>query len=377
MTDEQFTIDEQLQAADLRQNVAKVLVARTEAIVSDSIAIFPFSGPQPLDARYCSRLGQVLLRLLATAVRDGRLDPRGGLVADLHRLTGERGLPLERLFTFTYLTERTALDELALDENMGATAEPWPLAAQLVRRASFEVLAAYTERVQQEPSDSAVVDRLTTLHTRPVLELVLAKELQRAERHGHTVGLILFDVDKLSEINKAYGYGVGDRVLERMGILMRKYFRQLDWVARHSEDSIAVLLPETPAADVVALADRARATVDERLAFRDHRTEKRVKVTVSAAVVIAYGVPGDPVDVERLMAEAEAALERAKKAGRNQVVRVEIMPGSLSLADAAHYLGSSPTRVRKLVSDQTLPVVQVGRHVRIPRTALEKYKAGR
>ena len=59
---------------------------------------------------------------------------------------------------------------------------------------------------------------------------------------GYAVSLILFDVDRLSEINQQHGYGVGDKVLERLGILIRQYFRQHDWVARHSEDSIAVLL---------------------------------------------------------------------------------------------------------------------------------------
>ena len=79
-------------------------------------------------------------------MRDGRLDARGGFVADLHRVVLERALSMERLFTFAYLTERTALDELALDDALGATSEPWPLVAQLVRRASFDLLAAYTER---------------------------------------------------------------------------------------------------------------------------------------------------------------------------------------------------------------------------------------
>ena len=68
------------------------------------------------------------------------------------------------------------------DETLGATTEPWPLVAQLVRRASFDLLSAYTERAQLEPSDAAVVDRLTTLYTRPLFEAVLAKELERASR---------------------------------------------------------------------------------------------------------------------------------------------------------------------------------------------------
>ena len=79
---------------------------------------------------------------------------------------------------------------------------------------------------------SAIEDALTTLHTRPVLDAVLPKECCRAERFEHWLSMMLIDVDNLSGINKAHGYGVGDRILERMGILLRAYFRQHDWVAR-------------------------------------------------------------------------------------------------------------------------------------------------
>ena len=173
-----------------------------------------------------------------------------------------------------YLTERTVLDELALDEALGATSEPWPLVAQMVRRASFDLLAAYTERAQLEPSETAIVDRLTTLYTKPVFDAVLAKEVERAGRFGYPVSLILFDVDRLSEINEKHGYGVGDKILERLGILVRQYFRQHDWVARHAEDSIAVLLTRTDADQASRLAERVRATVEERLGFTDYRTDR-------------------------------------------------------------------------------------------------------
>src|SRR5258705_127554 len=117
----------------------------------------------------------------------------------------------------------------------GFAEEPWPLVAQLVRRGSFDLLGAYIERIQLEPSEAAIMDRLTTLYTRPMLEAVLAKEVDRAGRFGYPLSLILFDVDHLSVINKQHGYGVGDKILERLGIPIRKYLRQLDWVSRHSE----------------------------------------------------------------------------------------------------------------------------------------------
>jgi diguanylate cyclase (GGDEF)-like protein len=323
---------------DLRQQTSSVLLDRVDVVTADTVAIFPYSGADTLDADYCRRVGLLLTNLLATAVRDGRLDARGGFVADLHRVVLERALSVERLFTFAYLTERTALDELALNDTFGATSEPWPLVAQLVRRASFDLLAAYTEREQLEPSEAAIIDKLTTLHTRPLFDAVLAKELERAGRFGYSISLILFDVDRLSAINQQHGYGVGDKVLERLGILIRQYFRQHDWVARHSEDSIAVLLSRTDADASSSLAERVRATVADRLGFTDHRSDQPVPVTLSAAVINVQVAVGDVIDPERLLADAEAAVERAKQQGRNRVERVDGYSGVLKTDPPAPHL---------------------------------------
>src|SRR5581483_10735134 len=266
---------------DLRQQISALLLDRSNTISWDAVGVFPFtSGTELLDAEYCHRVGMHLIELLAFAIRDGRLEPRSGFVADLHRMVLERSLAIEQLFTFVYLLERTALDEIALSEALGATTEPWPLVAQLVRRGSFDLLASYSTRAQVESTEAAIVDKLTTCYTRTMFEAVLAKELERAGRFGNAVSLILFDVDRLSAINQEFGYGVGDKILERLGILIRQYFRQHDWVARHSEDSIAVLLTRTDPDPASELAERVRATVEERLEFIDHRTDQTVHVTI-------------------------------------------------------------------------------------------------
>jgi diguanylate cyclase (GGDEF)-like protein len=312
---------------DLRQQIAATLVEQADIITADTVAIFPYSGSEELDTEYCQRIGHRLTQLLASAIRDGRLDTRGALVSDLYSVLAERSLSTERLFTFAYLTERTALDELALNDTIGATSEPWPIVAQLVRRASFDVLAAYTERAQLEPAGSTMTDRLTTLYSRVLFDAVLAKEVDKAGRFGHALSIIMFDVDRLSAINEDFGYGVGDKVLERMGILMRTYFRQHDWVARYSEDVMVVLLAQTDPDRAVELAERVRHTVEERLWFTDHRTDRQVPVTVSAAVVNVPVSLGDVIDPERLLQIGEAAVERAKRNGRNRVETVDGSPG--------------------------------------------------
>ena len=359
--------------ADLRDEVARLLLARMEVIVSDSITLVPFSAPQPLDSEYCARLVAALVQLLAAAVREGRMDGHSGLIVDLNRLVAERALTSEGLFNFAYVTERAVLDELSLNERAGTTTESWPLTSQLVRRASFDVLAAFSDRAQQESTLASVTDPLTTLHTRAMMEAVLVTVLQRAERGHWPISLIVFDIDQLSHINQSYGSGVGDRILERMGIQMRKYFRQEDWVFRHGDDSIAVLLAETGTADAMALARRVLDMVDERLRFRDHRTESRVQVTVTAAVVGAQFVTGEPVDPDRMIFEAENALERAKRQGRGNVEYVDVTPRAVSLDIAARYLDCSPEAVQRLLDDGVLKGTATD-PVMITRESVEEFR---
>ena len=311
---------------DLRQQIVAVLLNRADVIAANAAAILPFSADTALDSADCRHVGRLLVGLLGFAVRDGRVDPRGSFLSDLQHVVLNCESPVELLITYAYLVERTVLDDLATDENIGATSKAWTLVAQFIRRASFDVLAAYYEREQSEPGESMMIDRLTTLHTRPLFDTALAKEADRAGRFGIPLSVILFDVDALSQINEDHGYGVGDRMLERLGILIRGFFRQHDWIARYSDDAIAVVLANTDAEYGAELAESVRSTVAERLEFIDHRSDQQARVTLSAAVVNVQARAGDVIDPGQLMAAAEAAVERAKRLGRNRIERVDLTP---------------------------------------------------
>jgi diguanylate cyclase (GGDEF)-like protein len=306
-----------------RSQAARILEKHSEVILNDAVAIFPFAGAESGDQARSANLADLILQLLVVAVRDAELDSRTGRVADLRQVAIDFGLTVRQLFGLVYVIERSALDELALDESFGATTEGWPGIAQMVRRGSFDVLAAVAERITREPDQSALHDSLTALHTRAVMLAALEKEIRRSERFKHPFAMIVVDVDHLAEINAKHGYGFGDRVLERIGIVIRNYFREHDWVTRSSEDAFAILLPETLRADAERLADGLRVTVEERLALRDYRTEEQVQVTVSVAVLIGDGVDSS-VRGDQILRQAEDAVRRAKEAGRNRVEVVEI-----------------------------------------------------
>jgi diguanylate cyclase (GGDEF)-like protein len=364
-------------AGDLRERVADVLIRRSDAIVHDSAAIFPSGADQALDGESSVRLAALLVQLLVACVRDGRIDPRTGLILDLRRLASERNLSADRLFGVAYLTERTALDELALDRALGATTEPWPIAAQLVRRASFQLLAAYADRITHDPSADAVVDALTTLHTRTVVTAALEKELQRVERTSSELAFIVFDVDRMTAINRHHGFGVGDRVLERLAILVRQYFRVHDWVGRYGEDAVCVVLSPAEAGTARTLAERVRDMVEARLVVRDHHSGGQTRVTVSVGVVTVRGVPGDLVPIERVLVEADRAVGRAKKKGRNRVECAAVPPASMTVSQAARFLDLTPADVRRLVASGVLRPITGAKELRIGRIALEAHKRAR
>ena len=311
------------EGAELRELVAKSLEQQAAVIVSDAVAVFPFSGVAARGTESHARIGEVILQLLAGAARAGELDPRSDLVGELRQAAEIGDISIKQLCGLVYLVERAALDELALNESFGATSEPWPALAQIVRRSSFDVLAAFADRLSREPGRDALTDSLTTLHTRAVIVAATEKEIQRAERFLHPFALILIDIDRLAEINANQGFGSGDRVLERLGILIGKYFREQDWVGHYSGDSFAVLLPETQRTHAVVLAERVRATVEGRIALHDYRSEAQVPVTVSVAVVFAESLDRT-MHAEQLFEEAQQAIYRAKLAGRNRVEVVDI-----------------------------------------------------
>lgn len=319
------------EAAELRAHIARSLHGRAEAIVKDAVAVYPFAGMENVGADDRAQLTGLALQLITHAVRDGALTPRHGAVADLGRLAVDKKVGTRLLFTVVYFVERSALDELAVDDSFGVASEPLPALTQIIRRASLDVCAALSEQMNGSAVETVITDSLTTLHTRAIFLAALEKEIHRSERLGHPFAVILIDVDGLADINARHGYGSGDRVLERVGIVVRNYFRETDWVARLGGDTFAVLLPEIQGVNAERLAERMRITVLERLQFHDHRSDQQFPLTISVGVVVAESVDRS-VKAERLVAEAEEALGRAQKAGGNRVERAAAVVAGASVA---------------------------------------------
>ncbi len=179
---------------------------------------------------------------------------------------------------------------------------------------------------------TALVDPLTELSRRHVLEDALRREADRLRRGGGSMAVVMIDLDFFKQVNDAYGHGVGDEVLMRVGRLLRSSARNIDLPARFGGEEFAVLLYDTRLDGALAFAER----------FRAHLRELRVPVPggvvqVTASLGIAVGV--DLVDADVLVEAADRALYRAKSDGRDRMVGVNLAPGATSG-------GSMPPRIR-------------------------------
>jgi diguanylate cyclase (GGDEF)-like protein len=305
------------ESVEPRAHVARILRGRATAIVSDAVGGYPFAGIEHINADDRSALGDLAFQLLTTAVRDGELDAGYPVVSDLGRLAADHDIPIRLLFTLVYLVERSSLDQLAHDESFGVESEPWPALTQLIHAAFLDVCAAAAEHMGRHRH--AIVDPLTTLHTKAVFVAALEKEIQRAERFGYPFAVIMLEVDALDEIRAKHGRGAGDRVIERIGIVLRNYFRETDWVGRLGDATFGVLMPDIQGFNAERHAERIRVAVHERLRLRDHRSDEAYAVTVSVGLLVVAAAER-AMKAALLLEQAVAAVGEARHAGGNQVV---------------------------------------------------------
>jgi diguanylate cyclase (GGDEF)-like protein len=193
----------------------------------------------------------------------------------------------------------------------GFDAEARELARWLAAQGAIALENARLHAVVRE---QAVTDPLTELANRRRFMAALGTELQRAERFGESVALVLADLDNFKSVNDTFGHQTGDRVLASFADVLRERVRDIDLAARLGGEEFAILLPETDMSGGERLAERLRDAV-ERLRLPEAE-EARIAVTASFGVA-AYP---DSANAADLLAAADAALYAAKLRGKNRVV---------------------------------------------------------
>ena len=165
----------------------------------------------------------------------------------------------------------------------------------------------------EEVNRRARTDALTGLPNRREFDQQLGTLIAQADRFGHSVSLIMTDVDHFKNVNDTYGHEAGDQVLKSIAKTLSDTVRQVDVAARFGGEEIAILLPQTSLTGAVELADRLRRQVEAKPIVVGGN---EIAVTISCGVAC---YPDGVLTKEALFAAADRALYDAKNAGRNCV----------------------------------------------------------
>ncbi len=164
----------------------------------------------------------------------------------------------------------------------------------------------------------ANTDGLTGLYNHRYLHERLRQEIERANRYGRQLSLVMVDLDHFKAYNDTHGHPRGDEVLIAIAHTLRQISRSSDVVARYGGEEFTMILPETPLDEARVLAERARRHVESlELAGRDAFTTARVTLSAGIAALCRG------CSQESLIDAADAALYRAKHEGRNRVCAAE------------------------------------------------------
>jgi diguanylate cyclase (GGDEF)-like protein len=193
-------------------------------------------------------------------------------------------------------------------------ADPWPATARRLldgaaREASLALSRASSHRAAET---QASTDALTGLPNRRYFDEFCGL-LARRRRADDAVGVLMIDIDRFKTLNDTYGHAVGDAVLRAVGGAIVGAVREDDVPARYGGEEFVVLLRNPSGTVAVDVGERVRAAV----AGLDLSSVGVPGVSVSVGVAVATA-PDQPIDA--LVREADAALYRAKRAGRDRVV---------------------------------------------------------
>ncbi len=174
--------------------------------------------------------------------------------------------------------------------------------------AMMGLMRARVEKIASRLADDAHTDTLTALANRRSFDARSAHEVSRAFRAGRPLSLIICDLDRFKAINDDLGHSEGDAALQRVAAVIAGSVRSIDAVSRLGGEEFAVLLPDATPIEAWAVSERVRKGISKE--FANHA----VQLTASCGIA-SLQLGADRPD--RLLEDADVALYRAKRAGRN------------------------------------------------------------
>lgn len=187
--------------------------------------------------------------------------------------------------------------------------------AVIASTAGYITLSLYFELEQsrQEIHTLANTDDLTQTFNRRYFFELAERELERSRRNGHSLAIILFDIDDFKRVNDKYGHLAGDFVLHETCQACKGIVRLYDVFARFGGEEFIFLLPDTDEERAKAMAERLRYLISEREVIYN---EMDIHITISVGIAI-FDPRKDTLD--DVINRADSALYQAKKMGKNRL----------------------------------------------------------
>ncbi|MCX7903682.1 MAG: diguanylate cyclase [Caloramator sp.] len=157
--------------------------------------------------------------------------------------------------------------------------------------------------------NTAIIDKLTSAYTRKILDDVLDENIENAEVNGGVFSIVMVDIDNFKKLNDKYGHLLGDKILRKLGEVVKSNIRKNDLFFRYGGEEFLILLPYTNKYDALNLAERIRKKIETNL-FIDGKS-----------VTASFGIASFPEDAEwkeELLEKADKALYVAKEKGKNR-----------------------------------------------------------
>ncbi|MEB3223835.1 MAG: diguanylate cyclase [Candidatus Sericytochromatia bacterium] len=295
-----------------------------------------------------------LLGEVARERRSARVDDLAAGHLDVGVLAGFRSL-----LAVPVATDQEVLGVIAvLHQNPGAfDGGTERLLDILASQAAVAIKNAQLYRATQQ---LAVTDGLTQVYNRRYFEEQLRAELERARRQQLTTSLVVLDVDHFKKFNDTHGHLLGDQVLQGVARILLKSVRETDMVARYGGEEFVVILPETPPAAAVEVAERIRRNIKSHPFWGRGQTPLEVTASLGVCADLHSVLEAHP-----LFEQADRCLYQAKAEGRDRVCQVTFVADQpTEILTSRQERPKDPTVRRKMRTLQHISTEEWERYLR-------------